>query len=206
MGTDATVGRRELNKQRTRERLLDAARDLLADSGANSTVEEIAERAAVSRATFFNYFPSKDDLLTALYRRHIDAFTIAVDDLLSRELTTAERIVALFTDFIREADEIPGYLRTVTGEIERISSSRDLLAERGRVFTGQIQRIIEPGVASGEVRTDFPADFLAQMTGAVYLSTIRFWQQDPEFDLGERFALAARYAAESLAPRGPGTN
>ena len=45
------MGRRERNKQQTRERLLIAARELLASEGSAATVESIAERAEVSRAT-----------------------------------------------------------------------------------------------------------------------------------------------------------
>jgi AcrR family transcriptional regulator len=36
------------------------------------TVEEIAHAAGVSRRTFFRYFPSRDDVLTALPMRHIE--------------------------------------------------------------------------------------------------------------------------------------
>lgn len=57
--------RRELNKARTREALLDALRTQLAQRGlAEINVEEIAEAADVSRRTFFNYFPSVEAALS----------------------------------------------------------------------------------------------------------------------------------------------
>lgn len=197
--TEAGIpGRRERNKAQTRERLLDAARDLLARRGAAGTIEEIAERADVSRATFFNYFPTKDDLLTALYRRHMDDFTDIVDALLAKDLGTADRIAALFTDFIEESASHPGYMRVITGEIERISASPEVLAERSRLFTAQILRVIAAGCSRGEVRDDYPARFLAQMIAALYLSTIRYWHQDPEYDFPASFERAGRFAAESV--------
>lgn len=47
----------------SREMLQDAAFELfLENSYAKTTVEDITQRAGVSRATFFNYFPSKSDV------------------------------------------------------------------------------------------------------------------------------------------------
>lgn len=57
--------RRELNKARTREALLDAVRSQLAQGGLSElNVEEIADAADVSRRTFFNYFPSVEAALS----------------------------------------------------------------------------------------------------------------------------------------------
>jgi len=53
---------RENQKLRTRQALLDAAADLLAE-GATPQVAEVAKRAGISRATAYRYFPSQDALL-----------------------------------------------------------------------------------------------------------------------------------------------
>ncbi|WP_430334607.1 TetR/AcrR family transcriptional regulator [Rhodococcus sp. ACT016] len=202
MSKPTTVGRRERNKQQTRGRLLDAASELFAARGVvGTTVEDIADRAGVSRATFFNYFPSKDELLSALHLRHMDSMARVIDDLLAQDLTTADRIIGLFDDFVRATEEPPGYLRAVTGELERDLSSPEISVERTERFNDELLRILGPGIERGEVRTDYPPRFLAQMVAAVYVSTIRYWRQDPQYDLADGFGKAARYAAESVAPR-----
>ncbi|WP_256840236.1 TetR/AcrR family transcriptional regulator [Ornithinimicrobium faecis] len=63
-GAAAPPSRRELNKARTRGRLLEALRAQLSqDSLESMTVEAVAETAGVSRRTFFNYFASLEAAL-----------------------------------------------------------------------------------------------------------------------------------------------
>lgn len=55
---------RERNRTRTRRDIENAALELFENQGYDETnIEEIAELAGVSRATFFRYYPSKEELL-----------------------------------------------------------------------------------------------------------------------------------------------
>ncbi|WP_232715243.1 TetR/AcrR family transcriptional regulator [Gordonia metallireducens] len=200
MSDAAPVGRREKNKQQTRDRLLTAARELLGTRGTDATVEEIAERAEVSRATFFNYFPSKDDLVGALYVELMGLFSRVVDSMLRQPLSTYDRVVGVFIDFAQTSEADPDYMRVVTGEIERIYSASEN-PERSHLFTAQVRRLIDAGLEQGDVRTDHPVEFLAQMVAAIYVSTMRYWRLDPDLKIIETFERAGRYAAESLMPR-----
>ncbi|MEV0389499.1 TetR family transcriptional regulator [Nonomuraea sp. NPDC050643] len=61
----STSGLRERKKARTREAILREAFRLFRERGYNATTtEQIAEAAEVSPATFFRYFPTKEDLVT----------------------------------------------------------------------------------------------------------------------------------------------
>jgi AcrR family transcriptional regulator len=57
---------RSRQKRRTREALLDAARDLVTERAA-LTVEAAAERAGISRTTAYRYFPNRTALLAAAH-------------------------------------------------------------------------------------------------------------------------------------------
>src|SRR5687768_4621339 len=57
---------RTAQKQRTRNALIAAARDLLAD-GRTPTVEATADAASISRTTAYRYFPNQRALLVAAH-------------------------------------------------------------------------------------------------------------------------------------------
>lgn len=57
-------------RSQTRERLIDAAREVLADEGIQgASVELICERAGFTRGAFYSNFGSKDDLVFAVFER-----------------------------------------------------------------------------------------------------------------------------------------
>ena len=54
-------------KERTRQALVDAAAALLDEGRADPTIDEVIERALVSRATFYRYFDSASDLMWQVF-------------------------------------------------------------------------------------------------------------------------------------------
>src|SRR5215472_11283074 len=66
-------GRRERRKAETREKLFRTAMRLFAERGFfQTTTEDITAAADVGQGTFFNYFPSKQHILTVLSGKQIE--------------------------------------------------------------------------------------------------------------------------------------
>lgn len=58
-----------LHQRATRERIIEAATQILAeDSFSRFSIDRISARAGISRRTFFNYFKSKDELLAEVLK------------------------------------------------------------------------------------------------------------------------------------------
>ncbi|HUQ56379.1 TetR/AcrR family transcriptional regulator [Lentzea sp.] len=116
------MGLRERRRIQTREAIIGATLDLCAQRGFGATtVDAIAERADVSRRTFFRFFPTKENVLIAL---ESDFFDAAVDvlsgsgrtglviELVGEALVEAttrfdDEWCARFVEAARVIDEIP---------------------------------------------------------------------------------------------------
>jgi AcrR family transcriptional regulator len=69
-----TLTRGHKKKARTRQLLLDTALDVLAEQGEGFSVTDLASRAGVSHATFYNYFSDRDELVAALVPHIVSRF------------------------------------------------------------------------------------------------------------------------------------
>ncbi|WP_457252308.1 TetR/AcrR family transcriptional regulator [Pedococcus sp. P5_B7] len=79
MSTPYELTGRSRQKVRTRDALVAAARDLVAQGGTAPTVESAAEAASVSRTTAYRYFPTQKALLVAAHPE-ISAKTLVPED------------------------------------------------------------------------------------------------------------------------------
>ena len=65
--TALILGKREIQKQQVRERILEEALTLFSERGfEKTTVADIVEQSAIARGTFYNYFPDMNSLFDAL--------------------------------------------------------------------------------------------------------------------------------------------
>jgi len=75
----AEAGLRERKRRETLQRITEAGMRLFIKQGyANTTLDEIAAEAGISRRTFFYYFKSKDEILLSMQRSNSDTLAAAV--------------------------------------------------------------------------------------------------------------------------------
>jgi AcrR family transcriptional regulator len=83
--------------RRNHERLLAAAKEVFAEHGADAPLDEVARRAGVGNATMYRHFPTRQELLVAVYSDEVTALCARAEAL----LTAAAPGDALF-DWLRE--------------------------------------------------------------------------------------------------------
>lgn len=77
---DSIESRGSRRKRQTREKLLQAAMELMAERGMDGVaINEITERADVGFGTFYNHFPSKDAIYAALIKQVFEDFADDID-------------------------------------------------------------------------------------------------------------------------------
>ena len=103
---DVQPSLRERKKLETKQRILDVAVALFQEQGFdNTSFEEVAEQANVSRATVFNYFPSKRDLLRGIAVEELEKLQQVAES----ELGDAQEAVVKIRRVMRQlvADTLP---------------------------------------------------------------------------------------------------
>jgi AcrR family transcriptional regulator len=191
--TSGGLGRRERHKQQTRDRILDAALQLLASRGYDETsVDAIAEAADVARQTFFNYFPSKEDVVHAWVERrraevraglqeasHQDAVTRVEQGLLA--------VAALYdADAVTSRPMVRHWIRCGGPLLPDADATADLLREG-----------LERGHAAGQIRDEVDLALASHVLLDVYLGRLYHWAATGG-ELGPQLAPAVRLVLQAL--------
>jgi AcrR family transcriptional regulator len=159
---------------RNRERLIDVAKLAFAEIGPNVSLEEIARRAEVGIGTLYRHFPTRDDIIAAVYRREVTQLADAAKRLLETRPAgeALHEWLRLFVDYIATKKVIAPALASMTGGTSALyESSIDLMK-------GAIADLVEKAIAAGDIRPDVEPFDLVQALGsfAMGVSTSPGWE------------------------------
>lgn len=176
--------------------ILDAARACLARDPAAS-VADIAKAAGVGRVTLYGHFPSRAELVDAVFARTIAEAeeTLEAVDLAGRPADALARLVASSWRIVHE-------FRTLL-----LAAQRELPAERIRDHhtrpMHRVERLVQRGRQEGAFRTDLPTSWLV----AVFYNVIHGAADELNAgrltaDEAARAITATLLAAYALYPEG----
>ena len=152
---------RTQQKARTRAALLEAARQLLAE-GVSPTVEQAADRAAISRTTAYRYFANRRALLTAVYPE-IAARSLLDADAPADPATRLELVLERFTRHMLEHE--PALRAQLRLSLEPGPTEPDQLPFRKGRAIGWIEDALSP------LRARLPAAELRRLVLAIRATT-----------------------------------
>jgi AcrR family transcriptional regulator len=141
-----TSSRIDRRRERTRQRLIDAGRTLIAEKGvAGLRIQEITAEADVALGSFYNYFPTKEDLVEAVVAESLTALgaTTVVADAMQDPAVTA---AAAIRRVVRLAFDDPGFARLLVN----LNQADSLFAHAFHPFARQV---VEHGVREGRFDT-----------------------------------------------------
>jgi AcrR family transcriptional regulator len=178
------LGRRERRKAETREKLFRTAMRLFAERGFfQTTTEDITAAADVGQGTFFNYFPSKQHILTALSEKQIEKVAAARGEAEATTTPIREVLYRLMHAIAKE----PGRSQPLTLSLFAAFTSHDEVRHlmRGTLAYGRglLAEIISAGQKRREIRKDRDAAALAMAFQRNVLGTLLLWAMQPKGDL-----------------------
>jgi AcrR family transcriptional regulator len=157
---------------RNRERLIAAARAAFAKEGAEASLEEIARSAQVGIGTLYRHFPSRLDLLEAVYRREVEQLAQAAPRLLAER-----RPFEALREWMRLSVDYLAAKRVIAPALAASAGAPQIYAASGGLITGAMTQLVERAVQSGEIRSDVDAsDLLRAMVGLSYGYTEPGWE------------------------------
>jgi AcrR family transcriptional regulator len=112
---DSPVVPKRADARRNEQALLDAAADVFVASGVDAPVRDIAARAGVGMGTIYRHFPTRADLIVAVYRHQVEACADAGPVLLAEVESPYEALrlwIDRFVDFLITKHGLAAALRS----------------------------------------------------------------------------------------------
>lgn len=179
--------RRERNKQMCRGRILKASRRLFSTKGyEQTTMEDVAQRAEVSKATLYNYFISKESLLLGIAEAELDDIRQLIHEDLAKEPSAVKKLRRVLQSFVLDSVNYINLCRKITS----LNANPGSELYHTRVQMLEIFRLLVlEGQKNGELRSEVNPDDIVELVMGVYLVSQFHW---PNIDTSTAVHCIAR--------------
>ena len=142
--------------------------------GANASLDDIAKESGVGPGTLYRHFPTRAELLHAVYRSELEKLA-AAQQKFAQTMPPLEALRAwllLFVDGIATKHLIAPALNTLLGDPKKVFEAS--YAQVHEALRAQVKRAIR----SGDIREDLdPLDLLRALVGVAHVASSPDWQQ-----------------------------
>ncbi|TMR12751.1 TetR/AcrR family transcriptional regulator [Nonomuraea turkmeniaca] len=174
-GSGSSAPRKRADARRNERTLLEAAAAAFIASGVDAPVRDIAAKAGVGVGTIYRHFPTRADLIVAVYRHQVEACVEAGPALLANSdspHTALTRWIDLFVDF----------LVTKHGLAEALQSDDATFATLHAYFIDRLvpvcAELLDAAARAGQIRADIQALELMRGVGNLCIGA----GKDPRYD------------------------
>jgi AcrR family transcriptional regulator len=141
-----------------------AAASVFADKGYHgASTGDIAAMLGIRQASLYHYFPSKEDALAAVCLFGIESYVSRMETIAAAKQPFEAKLVSILTSHLSSYRERNEALKVHNDERLYLSAEkRRPLKAMGSRYRQLLERVIEGGVATGVLRADVDAHFVAQ--------------------------------------------
>lgn len=192
---------RKKMREEVREKIYNIALDLFIKNGyENTTIASICQKAGIAKGTFFNYFPSKDDILTQYYSDL--TFTSLNKAKAKKHKDHRSAIIFYITDIARRAIKHPDlYL-----SLNQVKASSNSLIDEENILDNEFLEFsikhVEEGMKDGEINDKYDAKIMAELLLSIATGTANEWRNsDKSWDLVETLKDRMNYLFYMAEPK-----
>lgn len=154
--------RKRADARRNEQTLLDAAAEVFTTHGVNAPVRVIAAKAEMGMGTIYRHFPTRADLIVAVYRHQVEALAGAAPRYLANDETPLAALALWmdrFVDFLVTKHGLAGALRSDDSGFETLHA---YFLDR---LVPACASLLNAAVKVGEIRPDVGALALMHAAG-----------------------------------------
>jgi AcrR family transcriptional regulator len=174
-GAGRAARSKRADAQRNEKALLDAAAAVFVASGVEAPVRDIAAKAGVGMGTIYRHFPTRADLIIAVYRYQVEACAEAGPALLEACATPYAALgqwINLFVDFLVTKHGLAAVLQSDKASFDSLHA---YFLDR---LVPVCAQLLDAAADSGEIRSDIKAYELMRGVGSLCASG----RGDPDYD------------------------
>jgi AcrR family transcriptional regulator len=169
-GSGPSAPRKRADARRNEETLLDAAAAAFITSGVDVPVRDIAAKAGVGVGTIYRHFPTRADLIVAVYRHQVEACAEAGPILLAH--AALARWINLFVDFLVTKHGLAKALQSDAAAFETLHA---YFLDR---LVPVCAQLLDAAATAGEIRPDMDAYELLRGVGNLCIGA----DNNPRYD------------------------
>jgi AcrR family transcriptional regulator len=171
--------RRSLNKLKCRQSILKASRRLFSKNGYEDTsIDEVAAKAEVSRATLYNYFPNKESLLIGIAEEELEKVKEAASGELKDVERADEKLYKILEVFVLDSLMYLNLSRKIT--YLNSCEESDLYATRVDMIR-ILKDLAAEAQEQGIFRPEVPVSDIVDIIMSIYLMTQFQWKSVAEY-------------------------
>ena len=154
--------RKRADARRNEQALLDAAAEVFIESGVEAPVRAIAARAGVGVGTIYRHFPTRADLIVAVYRHQVEACAEAGPVLLAGVRSPYEALAQWIDQFVDFLTTKHGLAAVMRSDDAGFAALHSYFLDR---LVPVCDQLLRAAAEDGEIRTDIGAFELMYAVG-----------------------------------------
>ncbi|MDR9418375.1 TetR/AcrR family transcriptional regulator [Gracilimonas sp.] len=192
-----TSERKEREKERKKELILESAEQLILEKGLDHlNMDEVAERAEVSKGSLYHYFKNKTDLVLGICNKATGMLSQEIAKVITRDLSGIEMVYTIGATFLNFVRDHPEFFRSMrffdnlkeTSQLDDSEYISSCQSNMETSFTTMV-RAIQIGMQDGSINSSYDPKELAVLlwsTSQGLVNMAYLHQNTPHFQLLEK--------------------